>query len=114
MSRSIRLSDGTLLELKVNFLTMKIFQDEGIGELYKKMKKNPNDNALKFEILSKFIYALVRSSGRKVDEEEAMSLIELENEEDINNVVNAIEEFAKKIDKFKKKPASNVTRKKKK
>lgn len=114
MSKGIRLTDGTLLEPKVNFLTLKIFQEEGLDKLYKKIQKKPDDGALQAEILSKFIYAIVRSSGRKVDEEEAMMLISLESEEDIDTIMSVISDFEKKLENFKKKPTSSGTKKKKK
>lgn len=114
MSKSIRLTDGTLLEPKINFLTIKLFQEEGLDKLYKKMQKMPNDSALQAEILSKFIYAIVRSTGRKVDEEEALMLIQMESDEDIETVMSVISDFEKRLENFKKKPASSGAKRKKK
>lgn len=108
--KSVRLSDGTLLEPKINFLTIKLLQDAGIDKLQKQLQRNPNDKNLEMECVSKFLYALIRSSGHKVDEEEALSLIPLD---DVGSLVEVINEFAHNLDEFKKKPAKNTTKRKK-
>lgn len=111
MGKSIRLSDGTLLEPKINFLTIKLLQEAKIDKL-KDMLDNQDENAtLSLDCFSKIIYALVRSSGRKVDEEEALMLVPMD---DVDTLVDVLSEFVRKLENFKKKPTPNGVKKKKK
>lgn len=110
MGKSIRLADGTLLEPKINFLTIKLFQETGLDQLQKRFEKKPNDQGLQMECASKFIYALIRSSGRRVDEEDALSLVSIDDMDALYEVIN---DFAEKLEKFKKKPVGHMTKKKK-
>lgn len=111
--KSIRLSDGTLLEPQINLFTLKLFQELSLNKLYEKMQKKPNDDIIQAEILSKFVYAIIRSSGRKVDEEEALMLVQMESEEDIDTILEVLSDFVKKMDNFKKKPALSTKKKRK-
>lgn len=108
--KSIRLTDGTLLEPQVNFLTIKLLQEAGFSKLDKVLNKMPNNPNIQMKYFSKIAYALIRSSGRKVDEEEAMMLLPFK---EIDTVVDVLYEFAETAEKFKKKPTMNTKKKKK-
>ena len=59
-------------------------------------------NALSYEMIGKIIYIILRSNGKKVDEEEAMILIP----GDVDEIENIFNEFFKKMEEFKKKEES--------
>ena len=95
----IRLSDGSLIEVKINFLTIKLLNSLKLEKLQKQMQKSPNNKELEFEAVGKLIYAILRSNGKKVDEEEAMMLIPADD----STLSQLITEFSEKMEKFKKK-----------
>lgn len=102
--REIKLSDGSLLEIKVNFLTLKLIVDCGIDELVKKNQKKPKDIKIQTELASKMIYVILRSNGKRVDEEEACRLVPLDDNE-VNDLFN---EFSERMEKFKKKQENRM------
>lgn len=95
----IKLLDGTTLEIKVNFLTIKLIKDLGIEKKMDALRKNPKNTNLEFDIVAKMIYAIIRSNGRKIDEEEALALIPL----DIDEIKKLMQQFHEECDDFKKK-----------
>lgn len=111
MGKSIRLADGTLLEPKINFLTIKLLQEAEIDKFKDALNGQGEDATLSLDCFGKIIYALIRSSGRKVDEEEAMTLIPLD---DMDTLLDVLGDFIRKIGDFKKKPTSSGKKKKKK
>lgn len=111
MSKSIRLTDGTLLEPKINFLTIKLLQEAGIDKLKDVLNDQAENASLSLDCFGKIIYALIRSSGMKVDEEEAMMLIPMD---DIDTLVDVLGDFIRKLDSFEKKTTSKGTKKRKK
>lgn len=97
--KEIRLNDGSLLEVKINFLTIKIIVDLKIDKIIRTAGKRINDQRFQFDIASKIIYAIIRSNGRKVDLDEAMILVPLDDEV----ITEIITEFVEKMNDFKKK-----------
>lgn len=119
MDRDIRLSNGELISININFYTLKLLAQSNLHILERKIDKLKeklastkseekiqdikNDiNALSFEMIGKIIYIVLRSNGKKVDEEEAMILIP----GDVDEIENIFNEFFKKMEEFKKKEES--------
>lgn len=119
MDRDIRLSNGELINININFYTLKLLAQSNLHILERKIDKLKeklastkseekiqdikNDiNALSFEMIGKIIYIVLRSNGKKVDEEEAMILIP----GDVDEIENIFNEFFKKMEEFKKKEES--------
>lgn len=101
-NKDIRLSNGELLNVNVNFYTLKLISDLGIEKLEQKMEKAKTEEQrekIGLDITGKMIYVILRSNGKMVNEEEAMMLIPMDTEQ-IENLFN---EFGKKVDAFKKK-----------
>lgn len=99
MTKDIRLSDGSILEIKVNFFTVKLMEEMKLEAMSKKLKKEPNNKKLQLDMASKLIYAIIRSNGRKVDMEEAMILVPADDKV----LAEIFTDFAKKMEKIKKK-----------
>ncbi len=101
----IRLSDGSLLEVNLNFLTVKILSESNIDQLDEKMRKLQESNnldqlpKLQMKIASKVIYAILRSNGKKVDMEEALALVPADDD----TLELLLEEFERRASKLKKK-----------
>lgn len=107
MGKDIRLTNGELLEINVNFLTLKLIIDNGIDRIEKQAKKAKDEeekNRLNMELASKMIYVILRSNGKKVDEEEAMMLVPM----DIESIQDLFTEFGDKLNEFKKKEESKA------
>jgi hypothetical protein len=101
--REIRLEDGSLLEVKINFLTLKLIVDEDLQKIVDKFKKSPSDK-IKMKLASKIIYVILRSNGKKVDEEEALMLIPIDEDQ----IMNLFYEFEEKLENFKKKQENKI------
>ena len=99
--QDIRLENGELLSVKVNFLTLYLIKKTGIDKLQKKLKtaKKEAIEDLNIEIAAKMIYVILRSNGKKVDEEEAMMLVPI----DAGEIGKLFIEFKNKMEKLKKK-----------
>lgn len=100
--KDIRLSNGELLNVNVNFYTLKLISDLGIEKLEQKMnnaKTEEQKNKIGLDITGKMIYIILRSNGKMVNEEEAMMLIPM----DVSEIENLFNEFGRKVDAFKKK-----------
>ena len=100
--KDIRLSNGELLNVNINFLTLKLISDLGIDKLEKKLAKAKTEEEktrISLDITGKMIYIILRSNGKRVDEEEAMMLVPM----DVEDIQNLFEQFGKKMDDFKKK-----------
>ena len=119
MDRDIRLSNGELISININFYTLKLLAQSDLHSLERKIDKlkeklastkseekiqdiNNEINALSYEMIGKIIYIILRSNGKKVDEEEAMILIP----GDVDEIENIFNEFFKKMEEFKKKEES--------
>ena len=100
--KDIRLSNGELLNVNINFLTLKLISDLGIEKLEEQLNKAETEEEktrISLDITGKMIYVILRSNGKKVDEEEAMMLIPM----DVEDLQNLFEQFGQKMDAFKKK-----------
>lgn len=100
----VRLTNGELLEININFLTIKILNDAGIKKIDKLMKSK-SDRA-QFDALGYITYAILRSNGKKVDLEEALALVPL----DADAIYTLISEFSQKMKAFQKKTSSSKIR----
>lgn len=94
----IRLADGSILNIKLNFLTMKILQKSNVDKLEKKYKKS-KDSATMLEIVSKVIYAILRSNGKAVTEDEALMLIPMDDSDVLELIMRDFEVEMKKLEK---------------
>lgn len=98
----IKLTDGTKLDVKVNFLTLYMIQKDGLAKLMTgkngKIRENFSDEE-NMEAAAKLIHVILRSNGLKVDEEEAMMLTPMDPEE----IRTLFDEFEKKVEEYKKK-----------
>ncbi|MDU3790412.1 MAG: hypothetical protein E7G55_08605 [Erysipelotrichaceae bacterium] len=97
--KDIRLADGSLLSVGINFHTIKLISDINLNKKMKRLEKKPKDARLQMDIAAKLIYVILRSNGRRIDEEEAMQLIP----PDEDAITEIFEEFAKKMQIFEKK-----------
>ena len=98
----IKLTDGTKLDVKVNFLTLYMIQKDGLAKLMTGKNGKISDNLSdeeNMEAAAKLIHVILRSNGLKVDEEEAMMLTPMDPEE----IRTLFDEFEKKVEEYKKK-----------
>ena len=98
----IRMTNGELLDVDINFLTLKLITKLKIAKLEKQLKETIDEDEremLSMDIAGKMIYVILRSNGKKVDEEEAMMLIPA----DVEDIQNLFTEFGEKLEEFKKK-----------
>ena len=98
----ITLTDGTKLEVKVNFMTLYLVQKTGLEKMLNKKKLSDTDN---MEAAAKLIYIILRSNGMKVDEEEAMILTPMDPDE----IKELFEEFGQRVEKYKKKEQAKTS-----
>ena len=89
----VRLTDGTNLEVKVNFGTIYYLQkikrfSRAAKKVEKKQKLTDSEN---LDMAADIIYALLRSNGKKVGFDEAISLVPPDPEE-IEKVLTAFQE----------------------
>lgn len=91
----ITLTDGTKLEVKVNFMTLYLIQKHGLDKVINKEALSEDEN---MEAAAKLIYIILRSNGLKVDEDEALILTPMDPEA----IRELFDEFGKKVDKYKK------------
>lgn len=92
----ITLTDGTKIEVKVNFMTLYLIKKSGLDRVINKKHLSESEN---MEAAAKLIYVILRSNGMKVDKEEAMILTPMDPEE----IRTLFEEFGKRVEKYKKK-----------
>lgn len=92
----ITLTDGTKLEVKVNFMTLYLIQKDGLDKVINKETLSEDEN---MEAAAKLIYIILRSNGLKVDEDEALILTPMDPEV----IRELFDEFGKKVEKYKKK-----------
>ena len=80
----VTLTDGTKLEIKVNFMTLYMIQKNGLGKFLNRKSEKELDNLSdneNMEMAAKLIHAILRSNGLKVDKEEAMMLTPMDPKE---------------------------------
>lgn len=102
----IKLTDGTVIEAKMNFGTIYYLEQIGGAKLAQKIdrdeKKNKALDKDKMNFAAKLIYALVRSNGRKVTFDEALELVPA----DPTELLEIVEQYQKEVEKIKKKEES--------
>lgn len=91
----ITLTDGTKLEVKVNFMTLYLIQKHGLDKVINKEALSEDEN---MEAAAKLIYIILRSNGLKVDEDEALILTPMDPEV----IRELFAEFAKRLINIKK------------
>ncbi len=98
----IDLTDGTRLEVKVNFGTIYYLQKvRGYRRIAKKVgKKKELTESESLDMAANIIYALLRSNGKKVEFDEALSLVPPDTEQ-IEKVLSAFQEEYEKYSKKK-------------
>lgn len=96
-SKLIELTDGSKLEVKVNFYTLYLVKMNGIDK--KLDGRDDLTDEENMELAGKMIYVILRSNGLKVDEEEAMMLTPM----DAKSIQDIFNEFEKKLKEYKKK-----------
>lgn len=99
----INLTDGTRLEIKVNFGTLYYLQKQnGFFGLARKAENQKLNDMDSFELAAEIIYALLRSNGKVVSFDEALRLIPPDTEE----IENVFRNFQEEYDKYAKKKAT--------
>ena len=83
-SKLIELTDGSKLEVKVNFYTLYLVKMNGIDKKIDGKSELTDDENM--ELAGKLIYIILRSNGLKVDEEEAMMLTPMSSRRDSMNI----------------------------
>lgn len=96
-SKLIELTDGSKLEVKVNFYTLYLVKMNGIDKKIDGKSELTDDENM--ELAGKLIYIILRSNGLKVDEEEAMMLTPM----DASSIQDIFDEFEKRLNEYKKK-----------
>lgn len=103
--KTIQLTDGTSLEVKVNFATLYYMNKMRLQKLINKKNMSDDDN---MEAAANLIYVILRSNGRTVTMDEAMILTPM----DIDVLKELFDEFGKKVEKYKKKEQAKQDMKK--
>ena len=96
-SKLIELTDGSKLEVKVNFYTLYLVKMNGIDK--KLDGRDDLTDEENMELAGKMIYVILRSNGLKADEEEAMMLTPM----DAKSIQDIFDEFEKRLKEYKKK-----------
>lgn len=102
----ITLTDGTKLNVQINFGTLYYMGKSKVLDNKKDPKKMTNAEAM--ETSAQVIYAILRSSGRTVTFDEALCLVPA----DLDDIKKIIEEFKTKLDKYKKKEEAKKNQRK--
>lgn len=106
--KMIKLTDGTVIEAKMNFGTIYYLDQIGGAKLGQKISKLEKDGKAadhdKMTFAAKLIYAMVRSNGRKVTFDEALQLVP----PDPSDLLEVVKAYQNEVDKTKKKEASKM------
>ena len=103
----IDLTDGTRLDIKVNFGTLYYLQKtKGFNRLAKKTEKAPNKMTGResMDMCANIIYAILRSNGRSVTFDEALALMPPDPEE----LKEVLKGFQENYEKYAKKKAAKT------
>lgn len=109
----IELTDDSKIEIKVNFGTLYYLQQIGGYELArriekKRKKKREISDSENMEFSAKLIYATLRSNGREVTFEEALSLMP----SDMEQLEKVFDAYCEEVKRLKKKQESKKNMKK--
>lgn len=96
MGEDIVLTDGSILNVKINFLTVYLLNKQHIEKLLKKSEKNQD---AQMEVAANVIYCIIRSAGKKVTFDDALMLVP----PDPDVIKKIVDEFKEKFEKYKKK-----------
>lgn len=102
----IDLTDGTRIEIKVNFGTLYWLQmsdRHGLFSQSKNKKKKQLTDRERMESAAQLIYAILRSNGQKVTFDEALELMPA----DMDVLKDVMQSFSDKLNKYKKKEQSS-------
>lgn len=103
----IDLTDGTRLEVKVNFGTLYFLQK--CKGFYRKMKKVERKAKLteseSFETAADIVYAVLRSNGKAVTRDEAVCLVPA----DLKGLESVLTGFQEEYSKYSKKKAAKTS-----
>lgn len=113
----IHLSDGTMMDVKINFATLYYIKNMGIDKLIKRSnRKDKNGNKIpmserkSMELAAKIIYVILRSNGKKVEDiDEAMILVPM----DADEIKDLFHEFESRLQDYKKKEQAKRNARKK-
>lgn len=101
-------TDGTVIEAKMNFGTIYYLDQIGGSKLGRRIDKlekiGKATDSDKMNFAAKLIYAMVRSNGRKVTFDEALQLVP----PDPTELLEVVEAYQKEVDKIKKKEESKA------
>lgn len=98
----VNLTDGTRLPVNVNFGTLFYLQKaKGYYRIAKKWQKNSEKvtEEEKFEMAANIVYAVIRSNGRTVTFDEALSLMP----PDTDQIEGLLKAFQARYEKYSKK-----------
>lgn len=107
--KDYKLADGRILPIGVNFRSLQIIiaYKNGINQLTKDL--NDDDIGKKLSACSYILYALIRSTGEEITQEEAEMMISLKDFDVLFNIfqeyLDAIENLQKKTELKRKKLA---------
>lgn len=97
----INLKDGTRLEIKMSLATLYYLGQSDKGRLMDKKDLTSGESMM---MAGHIAYAVLRSAGKKVTFEEAMSLVPMDDKS-INALIDA---FGKQVDDYAKKKQSKT------
>ncbi len=119
----IKLTNGELLPIKVNFLTLYLIKKnkvdvksqylDNLNEKYEKLSDKESNDAKKlkekidyeqFMVASKIVYIILRSNGQKLEFEEALQLCPA----DADEIANLVNSFMEEIKNAKKKQVTKI------
>ena len=102
--RVIHLEDETTVEAKVNFATLYYIEKFHLDKLLNKKKLTADEN---LELTAKMLHVILLSNGRKCDFDEALTLLPIDDME----LMDVIDDFADKVNDYKKKQAARAAMK---
>lgn len=105
----IELTDGTRLAAKINFGTLYYLNRIGGDKLAKRLgmkekKKQKITDGESMEFAAKVIYAILRSNGREVTFDEALTLVPI----DEDSIQALIDSYSNELERIKKKQESKA------
>ncbi|WP_075679133.1 hypothetical protein [Roseburia sp. 831b] len=103
--KAIHLTDGTVLDVKVNFATLYYMNKMKLQNFIEKEDMTDDEN---MEVAARLIYVILRSNGRNVTMDEAMILTPM----DIDDIKEVFDEFGEKVKTLKKKQQAKQDMKK--
>ena len=103
----VELTDGSRIEVKMNFGTLYYLQQIGGYELARQIEKKQKrkktvSESESMEFAAKIVYAILRSNGKEVTFDEALTLMP----PDTSSINLVIEAYEKELEKRKKKQES--------